>query len=41
MDEAIQLNKEIVNEENIDKNSWIYRETKVLVALKERYLNLN
>jgi 8-oxo-dGTP pyrophosphatase MutT (NUDIX family) len=35
MDEAIRLNEEIINNHSIDKNSWIYRETKVLRAIKE------
>jgi 8-oxo-dGTP pyrophosphatase MutT (NUDIX family) len=40
IDEAIRLNDEIIKQENTDKNSWVYRETKVLIAIKERYLNL-
>ncbi|MDF2505086.1 MAG: hypothetical protein K0R06_2580 [Clostridium sp.] len=32
--EAICLIEEIIEQENIDKNSWVDRETEVLIAIK-------
>lgn len=40
INEAIRLNEEVIKKDNTNKNSWIYRETKVLKAIKEDYINL-
>lgn len=38
VDQAIQLNEDILNNQFIDKNFWIYREIVVLKALKRKML---
>lgn len=37
LDEAIQLNEEILEKETKDKNRWVHRETAVLKTLREYY----
>jgi 8-oxo-dGTP pyrophosphatase MutT (NUDIX family) len=39
IDEAIYLNEEILKKDNKHRNPWVYRETKVLKALKENNRN--
>ena len=39
LDAVIQTNEEILNNESIDKNSWVNRETKALKALEKCFNN--